>query len=189
MIYLLHSTIPLVRSNGQEVAHYLGYVPDAIALHRRLREHRSGHGAKITRAFRRAGGQLLLARTWPEGTHALEAYLKRQGHIQELCPLCGQQFAERRKRRARLRYAALNVQPPLHSDVLAKVTGGDLPASRSIDLPLPGGVSPAELFQDSSTPSGSDEQTQPSGGVDTGATVKRTARASTPSVGTKQRST
>jgi len=88
MIYLLHSTVRLGTPGRGGACHYLGHTADN-RLEERLHEHMSGRSRiAIIRAFVERGADLILARVWDGGTPALERYLKRAGHIDELCPIC-----------------------------------------------------------------------------------------------------
>lgn len=88
MLYLLHSTVPVGGTGSNSARHYLGWCQEN-GLARRLRQHRTGtKGAALTRAFRQAGGTLLLARTWPMGDRTLERRIKRQHNLPRWCPLC-----------------------------------------------------------------------------------------------------
>jgi len=87
-LYLLHSTVPLVRVGGVEVRHYIGFARDANVMNRVLQHRHSKAHCSITRAFLRAGGRLLLARVWAGATRADERRLKNGGHYEVLCPIC-----------------------------------------------------------------------------------------------------
>ena len=88
MIYLLHSNVRLGTPGRGGAQHYLGLCLDS-RLEQRMVDHlRNRNSAKIVQAYLERGATLTLARTWPEGTQALERYLKRQGHISDLCPVC-----------------------------------------------------------------------------------------------------
>lgn len=78
----------------QHARHYLGY---ASKLGRRILEHRAGHGSKLTSAAVAAGSELILVRTWPNGTRAMERTVKNRGdtkrkrgssHLRDRCPRC-----------------------------------------------------------------------------------------------------
>lgn len=87
MLYLLHSTTPLGNGGRNGASHYLGWTePEHLA--RRLKKHRSGRGAAITRAYVRAGAKLLLTLTIAGGTRLMERRLKSNGHLAAMCPLC-----------------------------------------------------------------------------------------------------
>ena len=88
MLYLLHSTTPLLRRNGTQVSHYLGYCQEDRLLQRYLL-HQSGRArVSITRAYLMAGGTLLLARIWPGEDKRTERHIKQQKNLRRLCPLC-----------------------------------------------------------------------------------------------------
>jgi hypothetical protein len=87
-VYLLHSSKPLVRSNGEEVRHYLGWC-SAGMLPRRLLEHERGrHSAKIVQAFLRLGAELTLGNYWPRKTRHDEVQMKSNGHLSRFCLVC-----------------------------------------------------------------------------------------------------
>ena len=87
-VYLLHSTVPLVRESGREVRHYLGWCKDS-RIHERLGDHDRGHcSSRIVQAFISAGGLLLLGNYWPELTREDERRMKRAGHLQAKCLHC-----------------------------------------------------------------------------------------------------
>lgn len=88
MLYLLHATHPVGGTGSNSARHYLGFCQPEH-LNQRLAQHRSGRGAKLTIAYMKEPGQvLLLARVWPVGTRELETQLKHNGHLAHLCPIC-----------------------------------------------------------------------------------------------------
>jgi hypothetical protein len=87
-VYLLHSTVPLVRENGQEVRHYLGWTndgdfPDRLAAHYENRK-----SARVVQEFLHQGGELWLGRYWEKLTRHDEKRIKRNGHISSHCRVC-----------------------------------------------------------------------------------------------------
>jgi len=189
MLYLLHSTVPLTRGNGQEVRHYLGWCGEERLL-TRLQEHRSGHSkAKIIRAYLRAGGSLVLVKTWPGAGHALEAYLKKNGHVQDLCPLCNAQSKERRNARRRKASAHKSEPLPPPSEKRSTGTGGALPAPKWTHRTTDAGVSRRGRSPASSTPSGDEWLDQVIGGQPSTVAVPPSSQVDISSAGTKQRST
>jgi predicted GIY-YIG superfamily endonuclease len=78
-VYLLHFSPPLAHAR-----HYLGWTPD---LARRLEDHQTGRGARITQVATERGITLHLTRTWPGDRH-LERHLKRRKDAPRLCPIC-----------------------------------------------------------------------------------------------------
>lgn len=127
VVYLLHSTIPLVRSNGEEVRHYLGFTEE-WRLHIRLREHRKGyHTTALVREWLKKGAELQCVRLWPNGGLALEQYLKAQGRLDIHCPLCREKALERRRNESRRYRARLRKQREQQSPELSKPSGGDAP--------------------------------------------------------------
>lgn len=94
-VYLLHSSVPLVRSNGEEVRHYLGWCSPGM-FPRRFHEHETNrHSAKVVQAFLAAGGVLSLGNYWPGLTPADEQRMKRNGHLGEKCLVCALERATR----------------------------------------------------------------------------------------------
>lgn len=88
MIYLLHSTVPLGTKGSNSASHYLGYCDEGDLL-KRLKEHQSGKSdAAIVRAFKAAGGQLLLGAVWPGRTRTDERRMKIAGHLSRYCLVC-----------------------------------------------------------------------------------------------------
>jgi hypothetical protein len=87
-VYLLHSTVPLVRESGAEVRHYLGYCDEGNLPHR-LWEHRTGrHSARIVQAFLQQGGELWLGNYWAGLQRDDERRMKSNGHLESKCLLC-----------------------------------------------------------------------------------------------------
>lgn len=80
------------KASYKHAGHYLGFAgrgetPEE-SVEARLREHRSGYGAALTRAAVDAGLVLQVARIWPEGTKDDEWRLRCRGENPRLCPLC-----------------------------------------------------------------------------------------------------
>lgn len=88
-IYLLH----VVDANGDtarlaHAGHYIGSCPPGEeAFERRMKQHRSGNGAKITAAFLAAGLSWVVAKRW-DHTRGFELALKRRGGAARICPRC-----------------------------------------------------------------------------------------------------
>lgn len=81
-IYLLHFERPF-----HHARHYLGWTEGA-EVDRRLEEHRSGRGAKLTAAVSKAGIGFSVVRTW-SGTRHEERRLKRWKNAgRRVCPVC-----------------------------------------------------------------------------------------------------
>ena len=81
-VYLIHLARPY-----HHARHYLGYTSN---LTNRLAQHRSGTGAKLLKAVRKAGISFEVVRTW-EGYATLEKQLKARKNAPKLCPVCIQQ--------------------------------------------------------------------------------------------------
>jgi len=190
MLYLLHSTVPLHRGKGLEVRHYLGWAWDETRGQRRVHDHQTGKSkVKLIRAFRRAGGTLLLVNTWPEGTRALEAYLKERGNLSRHCPLCREAHMARRRERERERRERLKLPLPGLLSELEKGTGGSLPAPNPGNRDAPVGRSPRARSRVKPTPSGLSTTPTPTGGDDWLVTVLPARTQDTSSAGTEPPST
>jgi hypothetical protein len=87
-VYLLHSTVPLRRSGGRTVMHYMGWCKEGNLFHRLEEHNHNRHSAKIVQAFLAAGGILLIGRYWPGTTPDDEQRMKRNGHIDQHCYIC-----------------------------------------------------------------------------------------------------
>lgn len=87
-LYLLHSTVPLVRANGQVVRHYLGFCEEG-GLPRRLRQHDGGRkSSRLTKAMLAAGATFLLGNYFPGLTRTDERRMKKNGHLSSKCLVC-----------------------------------------------------------------------------------------------------
>lgn len=84
-VYLLHSTVPLEKVDGTLATHYLGWTGN---LRRRFREHKSGNGSPLTRAYKEAKGTLICVRIWPGASINFERRLKHNAASTRCCPLC-----------------------------------------------------------------------------------------------------
>lgn len=90
VIYLLHFDQPLGDPSRPRMSarHYVGWSMERTVV-RRIREHREGRGASITRAAVARGiGMQVVAVT--RGTRNDERRLKNNGHHDERCVLCQQ---------------------------------------------------------------------------------------------------
>jgi len=96
-VYLLH-----FKKKLHHAGHYLG---STDYLEVRLKEHQSGHGAKLPKAVVEAGISWDLARVW-EGDRFLERQLKRQKNAPRLCPFCN-------PKQTQWRESAPVVKPPV----------------------------------------------------------------------------
>lgn len=84
MVYLLHFS-----SKFKHAQHYIGYTEDEHSLTTRLEYHRSGKGSKLLKAVTGAGIDVVVARTWSDGTRDFERKLKNQKNARSrLCPIC-----------------------------------------------------------------------------------------------------
>lgn len=86
-VYLLHFEAPIA-PGVHTCQHYIGYAHD---LEQRLREHQTGHGARLTQVARQRGIPWKLARLW-HGDRTLERRLKNRKNTPTLCPICGQPY-------------------------------------------------------------------------------------------------
>jgi len=80
-VYLLHFD-----ERYQHAGHYTGIARD---LEKRLKEHRTGRGARLTQVIKEAGIGFQLARTW-KGERKKERTLKQRGAARH-CPICKNQ--------------------------------------------------------------------------------------------------
>jgi predicted GIY-YIG superfamily endonuclease len=79
-VYLLHFSEKYKRAG-----HYLGYTKD---FERRIAEHRSGVGARLTQVVVELGITLELAKFWKNKTREFERTLKRRKYAPRICPIC-----------------------------------------------------------------------------------------------------
>lgn len=101
-VYLIHFDQPLGNEQHQ-ARHYIGYCAHYMGLQRRLKQHRAGKGAAITRACVERGISFDIVDWW-RAPRSLERKLKNQKNAARLCPVCQ---AERQA--ARLRGTALQL--------------------------------------------------------------------------------
>lgn len=84
MVYLL-----CFNKKYRHAKHYIGFVDGGEKeLQARLKLHRAGNGARLTRVIKEAGIQFKLARVWPEGDRAFERHLKNMKNSSHYCPFC-----------------------------------------------------------------------------------------------------
>lgn len=81
-VYLLH-----IEPAYKQARHYTGYADD---IDRRLNQHRSGTGARLTQVVVEAGHELQLAKVWPGATRLDERRLKNRKNAPRLCPICAE---------------------------------------------------------------------------------------------------
>ncbi|WP_205704062.1 hypothetical protein [Candidatus Chloroploca sp. Khr17] len=88
IVYLLHFETPLGNPDNPRAmaSHYIGWAHDLAG---RMRDHRSGHGAALTRAANERGISYQVVATWP-GDRALERWIKLRKCAPRLCPICAQ---------------------------------------------------------------------------------------------------
>ena len=84
-IYLIHFEERLALAG-----HYLGYTDDLVE---RLKQHKSGNGARLMEVVTEQGIDWCLARTW-KGSRKLERRLKNRHESPRLCPICQQLRAQ-----------------------------------------------------------------------------------------------
>lgn len=86
--YLLHFSRPLGNPNNPrgQARHYLGSTDRPVP--ERIKEHRSGRGAKITAAAVQQGIDFECVRVWTEGNRELEIWLKEAHNNTIYCPRC-----------------------------------------------------------------------------------------------------
>jgi predicted GIY-YIG superfamily endonuclease len=81
-VYLLHFSVPY-----QHARHYLG-ITKGKTVFKRLRAHRMGQGANLTKVVTRAGVELILAAVWADVPRSEERRLKNRGGLSRICPIC-----------------------------------------------------------------------------------------------------
>lgn len=81
-VYLLH----FERKLADHAGHYIGYCDDGH-LEQRIKQHRSGNGARIMEVCAERGIGFRVVRAWM-GSRGLERRLKRQKNAWRLCPVC-----------------------------------------------------------------------------------------------------
>ena len=79
-VYLLHFS-----EKFHHARHYIGYAERN--LDKRIKQHLTGQGSKLTKAVVAAGIELHLAQVW-EGTRTFERQLKNRKNAPRLCPIC-----------------------------------------------------------------------------------------------------
>jgi predicted GIY-YIG superfamily endonuclease len=82
MVYLLHFDSPI--SENHTTQHYIGYADDVNA---RIKEHKAGHGARLTQVANERGIGFEVVRIW-EGDRKYERQLKNRKNAPRLCPIC-----------------------------------------------------------------------------------------------------
>jgi predicted GIY-YIG superfamily endonuclease len=92
MVYLLHFDRPI--SERHTTQHYLGFTED---IEERLREHRAGHGARLTQVANERGIGYIVVRVWEDGDRTFERKLKNRKNAPCLCPKCREAAQERKK--------------------------------------------------------------------------------------------
>lgn len=88
MLYLIHFERKLAHAQ-----HYLGSVMDHNHLDKRLREHRTGRGAKLLDALNKRGIPYRVVRTM-NGGRIKERRLKNRKNGPRLCPICNPKIDE-----------------------------------------------------------------------------------------------
>lgn len=83
-VYVLHFS-KRIGTKRQQAGHYIGWSTDADA---RIREHKAGKGAALTRAAVKQGVTLEVAQIIPNVTRAAERRLKNRGGGKRVCAIC-----------------------------------------------------------------------------------------------------
>lgn len=188
MIYLLHFDEPLVKANGVQVWHYLGWCRED-RLTARVKEHQRGRAhSKLTSEVHRRGIGLHLVQTWPGGGRALERYLKQRANLGRHCPICRDAFLRKERERQMRRRRSLGVLSAEQCTAQPRGIGGRwLPRNPGTTV-SDGGTSPQPPQRESGTPFGRPGRVPRSGGKGSGATVLPDRPPTTPSAGIEQRS-
>lgn len=110
-VYLLHFS-----KAYKHAKHYLGYADD---IDKRIAEHRTGQGARLTQVARAHGIDLLLARIWAHATRDDERQIKgtrtdggrhHRGGLGRVCPICREAHnQQKRLERERAKAARVGV--------------------------------------------------------------------------------
>lgn len=79
-IYLLHF--------HESISHARHYIGSTIDITKRMEQHATGNGAKITQELHRLGIGFTLARCWKATTRAAEKAFKTQANGPRFCPEC-----------------------------------------------------------------------------------------------------
>lgn len=82
-VYLIHFENPV--STGHTCQHYIGWAND---LPRRIQEHMSGHGARLTQVACERGIRMTVAKIWTGTDRNFERRLKNRHNGRKLCPIC-----------------------------------------------------------------------------------------------------
>jgi len=81
VVYLLHF--------NQKLHHAQHYMGSTDNLERRINEHNHGIGGRLPQVFKDLGIEFVLARTWMDGSRALEKKFKTSyKNGRKLCPIC-----------------------------------------------------------------------------------------------------
>lgn len=150
MLYMLHATVPVGSAGRNAASHYLGWTT-ANGLQSRLKLHRAGKGACLTRAFRQAGASLLLALVVQDGSKAMERQMKANGHLSQWCPLCNPYLAVAGAPVTRAQLSLARKWSGQRSRRRKSANGGDSSATSPTNPP---GMSRPEPHQASSTSCG-----------------------------------
>lgn len=175
-VYLLHSTTPLYRANGQTVEHYLGYC-DPGNLSHRFGEHVRGRNTSvIVKAFLARGGTFLLGNYWPERTRADERRMKESGHLRRQCLVCQMRELGRELDGLHsLVTPGTPTSPPVSPE---RETASRRPSTKPPRTARAGTSSPtAPRRSTGSTPTSTSPGRVPAGGNGGGATVRRVRKA------------
>jgi predicted GIY-YIG superfamily endonuclease len=89
MVYLLHFDTPIAPGK-HTTQHYIGYAAD---LDSRIKEHRDGHGARLTQVAKERHIGFEVVRTW-DGDRKVERQLKNRKNAPRLCPICAARKAK-----------------------------------------------------------------------------------------------
>lgn len=84
MVYLYHFDKPI--SPNHKCQHYLGYTKHKDTT-KRMAEHKSGCGARLTQVANERGIDYTIVYTW-KGDRKLERQLKNRKNSPKLCPVC-----------------------------------------------------------------------------------------------------
>lgn len=135
-VYLLHSDVPLLRSDGTPVVHYVGWAPDG-EVGRRLLDHLRGrHPAVLVQQFLAREATLWLGNHWWGKDRDFERRLKMMGHLSRRCFRCREVKLREQWNEA---LAEGSLLTPSGSVPLTRLVVSGPPSSTGITHPMAGG--------------------------------------------------
>lgn len=182
-VYLLHSTAPLYRANGQTVEHYLGYCDPGNFPHRFGEHLRGSNTSAIVKAYLARGGTFVLGNYWPERTRADERRMKESGHLKRQCLVC--QMRQLGRELDELRSRAMPGTPTSPPAWRVRETASRRRSTRRRRTARGGTSSPTARRRSTASTRTSTPGAPVPGGGSVGAATARRARKATRHAGTK----